>query len=184
MNFVETALPGVVIVEPRVFRDPRGFFAETYQKDKFASGGIDAAFVQDNHAASSRGVLRGLHIQLRRTQAKLVRVVEGAVYDAAVDVRRGSPTFGRWVAAELSAENFRQLYIPQGFAHGYCVLSERAQVEYKTTDFYDPESEIVVLYNDPAIGIAWPIQDPILSKRDAEGKPLAAWMDRLPPYRP
>ncbi|MBI5244025.1 MAG: dTDP-4-dehydrorhamnose 3,5-epimerase [Elusimicrobia bacterium] len=184
MNFVQTALPGVVIVEPKVFRDGRGFFAETYQKEKFAAGGIDAVFVQDNHTASTRGVLRGLHIQLKRTQGKLVRAVEGAIYDVAVDARRGSPTFKRWAAVELSAENFRQLYVPPGFAHGYCVLSERVQVEYKVTDFYDPESEIVVLYNDPALGIDWPIKDPILSKRDAEGKPLAAWMDRLPAYQP
>lgn len=184
MNFVPTALPGVVIIEPKVFRDSRGFFTETYQKEKFAAGGIDAVFVQDNHTASAGPVLRGLHLQLRRTQGKLVRAVEGAIYDVAVDVRRGSPTFKRWAAVELSAENFRQLYLPPGFAHGYCVLSERVQVEYKVTDFYDAASEIVVLYNDPALGIGWPVKEPVLSKRDAEGKPLAEWMDRLPLYQP
>ena len=166
---IRTELPGVVIVEPKVFRDERGFFAETYQKEKFAAGGIDAVFVQDNHVASTRGVLRGMHLQLRRTQGKLVRAIEGRIWDVALDVRKGSPAYGFWVGVELSAENFKQLYVPPG----YCVLSEKAQVEYKVTDFYDPQSELVIRFDDPEAGIEWPVKDPILSKRDAAGKTLA-----------
>jgi dTDP-4-dehydrorhamnose 3,5-epimerase len=182
VNFIRTELPGVIIVEPKVFRDDRGFFAETYQKEKFAAGGIGAVFVQDNHCASTRGVLRGMHLQLRRTQGKLVRAIEGAIWDVALEVRKGSPAFGFWVGVELSASNFKQLYVPPGYAHGYCVLSEKAQVEYKVTDFYDPESEVVVRYDDPEAGIEWPIKDPILSKRDAAGKTIAELAGRLPAY--
>ncbi|HAH08213.1 MAG TPA: dTDP-4-dehydrorhamnose 3,5-epimerase [Elusimicrobia bacterium] len=182
MNFIRTELPGVVIVEPKVFRDERGFFAETYQKEKFAAGGIDAVFVQDNHVASTRGVLRGMHLQLRRTQGKLVRAIEGRIWDVALDVRKGSPAYGFWVGVELSAENFKQLYVPPGYAHGYCVLSEKAQVEYKVTDFYDPQSELVIRFDDPEAGIEWPVKDPILSKRDAAGKTLAELADKLPVY--
>ncbi|MFA6092055.1 MAG: dTDP-4-dehydrorhamnose 3,5-epimerase [Elusimicrobiota bacterium] len=180
MKFAPTALPGVVVVEPRVFRDERGFFLESYQAEKFKAGGLDVRFVQDNHAASSRGVLRGLHLQLKRPQGKLVRVVEGAIWDVAVDIRRDSPYFKKWVAVELSADNFKQLYVPAGFAHGYCVLSARAQVEYKVTEFYDAKSEISVLYNDPEIAVPWPVKDPILSPRDVAGRPLSCLSDILP----
>lgn len=182
MKFLPTALPGVILVEPDVHRDARGFFLETFQRVKYAGGGIPSEFVQDNHSRSARGTLRGLHAQLKRPQGKLVRVIEGEVFDAAVDIRRGSPTFGRWTGALLSAENFRQLYIPPGFAHGFCVTSESAQMEYKCTDFYDPADEVSVLWNDPAIGIDWPVKEPLLSPRDAAGKPLSELADRLPVY--
>jgi dTDP-4-dehydrorhamnose 3,5-epimerase len=183
VKFLATELPGVLIVEPDVFRDARGFFLETHSVPKYAQGGITATFVQDNHSRSVRGTLRGLHAQVTRPQAKLLRVVAGEIFDVAVDVRRGSPTFGRWVGAVLSAENFRQLYIPEGFAHGFCVLSEVADVEYKCSDVYVPEDEITVQWNDPAIGIRWPVAEPLLSKRDEVGRPLAEMGDRLPPYR-
>ncbi|MFA6030182.1 MAG: dTDP-4-dehydrorhamnose 3,5-epimerase [Elusimicrobiota bacterium] len=182
MKFQTTSIPGVVLVELDVFKDPRGFFMESYQREKYRAGGIAVDFVQDNHAASTKGVLRGLHLQLEHMQGKLVRVVEGKVWDVAVDVRRGSPWFGQWEAFELSAENFRQLYIPPGFAHGYCVLSERAQVEYKASDLYHPASDVSIRWNDPQLAVRWPIQDPVLSKKDAEGKTLEALSNRLPSY--
>ncbi|MCK6557361.1 dTDP-4-dehydrorhamnose 3,5-epimerase [Candidatus Binatia bacterium] len=182
MKFIPTALPEVIVVEPDVFRDPRGFFLETYHAQKYRDGGIAATFVQDNHSRSVRGTLRGLHAQIGSPQGKLVRVLQGEVYDVAVDVRRGSPTFGRWVAVTLSAENFRQCYIPVGFVHGFCVTSEVAEVEYKVTNLYDPASEITVIWNDPAIGIPWPIAEPVLSVKDARGLPLAELNDRLPVY--
>ncbi len=183
MRFVPTAIPGVIVVEPRVWRDERGFFLEAYHKERYAEGGIDALFVQDNHSRSTRGTLRGLHAQLRRPQGKLVRVIEGEIYDVAVDIRRGSPHFRQWVGEWLSAENFRHIYIPPGFAHGFLVTSETAQVLYKCTDFYDPSSEITVLWNDPDLKITWPLEGtstPLLSKKDIEGKPLRQWMDVLP----
>jgi dTDP-4-dehydrorhamnose 3,5-epimerase len=176
-----TELPGVVVLEPKVFRDERGFFVETYRVDEYTRHRIPP-FVQDNHSRSLGGTVRGLHLQARRLQGKLIRVVEGEIYDVAVDVRRGSPTFGRWVAVTLSAENFRQCYIPPGFAHGFCVVSAAAQVEYKTTDYYDPSSEIGIAWNDPALDIPWPAAAPILSARDGRNPPLAAQIDRLPPY--
>lgn len=185
MNFIETEIPGVILVEPRVFRDERGFFLETYHLEKYRAGGIDVGFVQDNHSQSMKGTLRGLHAQLRRPQGKLIRVIEGEIHDVAVDIRRGSPTFGRHVAAVLSAENFRQLYLPPGFAHGFCVTSVIAQVQYKCTDFYDPASEISVLWSDPELGIEWPLEPgapPILSPKDLAGKPLRELMDVLPLY--
>lgn len=138
--------------------------------------------MQDNHSFSARGTLRGLHAQLRKPQGKLVRAVEGEMFDVAVDIRRGSPTFGRWVGFVLSGENFRQLWIPRGFAHGFCVVSERVHVEYKCTDFYDREDELTVAWNDPAIGIGWPIREPTLSARDSVAQPLAAHGERLPRY--
>lgn len=183
MKFIETDIPGVIIVDPQVFRDERGFFLETYHQDKYSRGGIDAVFVQDNHSRSQRGTVRGLHAQLRRPQGKLVRVIEGEIYDVALDIRRGSPTFGEWVAAWLSAENFRQIYIPPGFAHGFCVTSEVAHVEYKCTDFYDPESEISIQWNDPDLGIDWPheiLSMPVLSRKDIAARPLRELMDVLP----
>lgn len=182
MRFLATDLPGVILVEPDVFRDARGFFLETYQAEKYRAGGIAEAFVQDNHSRSGEGTLRGLHAQLERPQGKLVRAIEGEIFDVAVDIRRGSPTFGRWVGYTLSADDFRQLYVPPGFAHGFCVLSPLAQVEYKCTDLYNPRDEISLAWNDPEIGIAWPVAQPLLSTRDQAALPLAAAMDRLPVY--
>ena len=183
MKFIATDIPGVIVVEPQVFRDERGFFLETYHQRKYQEGGIDAVFVQDNHSRSQRGSIRGLHAQIRRPQGKLIRAVEGEIYDVAVDIRRGSPHFGQWVGVWLSAENFRQVYIPPGFAHGFCVTGEVAQVLYKCTDFYDPEGEISVQWNDPDLKINWPLEEihsPILSKKDIAAKPLRQLMDVLP----
>ena len=185
MKFIPTSeLPEVIVVEPDVFRDPRGFFLETYHAQKYRDGGITPTFVQDNHSRSVRGSLRGLHAQLNHPQGKLVRVLQGEIYDVAVDVRRGSPTFGRWIGVTLSAENFRQCYIPIGFVHGFCVTSETAEVEYKVTDLYDPSGEITLIWNDPALGIPWPITDPVLSAKDARGLTLAELTERLPICKP
>ena len=183
MRFTPTSLPEVVLIEPDVFKDARGFFLETWHQRKYAEGGIQGPFVQDNHSHSGRGTLRGLHAQLRRPQGKLVRAVEGEMFDVAVDIRRGSKRFGRWVGVCLSGENFRQLWIPPGFAHGFCVLSERVHVEYKCTDFYDREDEVTVAWNDPEIGIEWPISQPVLSARDAAAPVLRALQDRLPAWK-
>jgi len=174
MNLIPTSLPGVLIIEPRVFRDERGFFLETYHAQRYREAELDAAFVQDNHSRSTRGTLRGLHWQAERPQGKLVRVLVGEIYDVAVDIRPDSPTFGKWVGVTLSADNFRQAWIPPGFAHGFCVTSEVAEVEYKCTDFYDPPSERGLIWNDPEVAIAWPIQDPILSERDKKHPRLSA----------
>lgn len=157
MQFQPTTIPDVILITPKVFGDARGFFMETYQTRLFAEAGIQAQFVQDNHSRSKQGVLRGLHYQLRQTQGKLVRVVMGEIFDVAVDIRRSSPTFGKWVAVHLSAENRQQLWVPPGFAHGFYVLSEWTEVLYKTTDFYSPQWERSILWNDPAIGIDWPL---------------------------
>ena len=167
MQAIPTALPGVILVEPVVHRDSRGFFLETYNERRYREAGIGGTFVQDNHSRSARGTLRGLHFQVRRPQGKLVRAVAGEMFDVAVDIRRGSPTFGRWVGARLSAENFRQIYVPPGFAHGFCVLSEVGEVEYKCTELYDPQDELGIAWNDPQIGIEWPVDDPLVSSRDA-----------------
>jgi len=175
-----TDLPDILVIEPDVYRDGRGFFVETYHADRYAAHGMAGPFVQDNHSRSAARTLRGLHLQLRHPQGKLVRVIEGRVFDVAVDVRRGSSTFGRWVGVALDADSFQQVYIPPGFAHGFCVLSEVAQVEYKCTDLYDPAGEIGIAWNDPEIGIAWPIADPLLSARDRQHATLAALGDRLP----
>jgi dTDP-4-dehydrorhamnose 3,5-epimerase len=182
VRFIPTEIPGVVIIEPDVHRDPRGYFLETYHERKYAEGGIQGPFVQDNHSFSLRGTLRGLHAQRRRPQGKLVRAVQGEMFDVAVDIRRGSPTFSKWVGVTLSGENFRQLYIPPGFAHGFCVLSERVHVEYKCTDFYDREDEFGVAWNDPEIGIAWPITEPALSAKDATAPRLAKIREGLPVF--
>jgi dTDP-4-dehydrorhamnose 3,5-epimerase len=187
MDFSRTDIPDVIIVEPRVFRDDRGFFLETFHRRKYAEGGIDVEFVQDNHSLSAKGTVRGLHAQLRHPQGKLLRAIQGEIFDVAVDIRRGSPHFGRWVGIRLSAENFRQLYVPPGFAHGFCVTSEVAQIEYKCTDFYDPASEIGVQWNDPELSIEWPItpgSPPILSPRDSAARPLREFMDVLPRFEP
>jgi len=182
MKFLATALPGVVVIEPDVFRDPRGFFLETFHAIKYREGGIEGPFVQDNHSLSARHTVRGLHAQWRRPQGKLVRVLHGEIFDVAVDIRRGSPTFGKWTSMILSGDNFRQCYVPPGFAHGFCVLSESAEVTYKVTDYYDPDGELRIRWNDPAIGIAWPAAQPALSEKDGAGLPLAQLTDKLPVY--
>ncbi|MBL8192025.1 MAG: dTDP-4-dehydrorhamnose 3,5-epimerase [Acidobacteria bacterium] len=183
MKVTHTQIPEVVILEPQVFRDERGFFLESYNRQKYREAGIELEFVQDNHSRSQRGTIRGLHAQINRPQGKLIRVSAGEIFDVAVDVRRGSPTFGQWVGAWLTADNFRQMYVPPGFVHGFCVTSDFAEVQYKCTDFYDPTSEISVLWNDKEIGIDWPldeIAEPILSKKDLVAKPLQQLMDVLP----
>ncbi len=171
MNIIKTEIPDVLIIEPKVFGDARGFFYESFnQKVWREKTGIDAVFVQDNHSRSARNVLRGLHYQIRQPQGKLVRVVKGAVFDVAVDLRRKSPTFGRWVGTELSEENRRQLWIPVGFAHGFLVLSDVAEFLYKTTDYWAPEYERAINWNDPDLAVAWPLQEaPVLSAKDAKG---------------
>lgn len=175
MKVTRTGIPEVLLLEPKVFGDARGFFLESYNQKVFREvTGLDVQFVQDNHSRSAQGVLRGLHYQLRQPQGKLVRVVRGAVFDVAVDVRRASPTFGRWVGAELSEENQRQFWVPPGFAHGFVVLSESADFLYKATDYYAPEHERCIAWNDPAIGIEWPRGvDPKLSEKDRGGAALA-----------
>ena len=175
MRVEPTALPDVLLIEPKVFGDARGFFLESWNKRTFADAGIDAEFVQDNHSRSHRGVLRGLHYQIEHAQGKLVRVIEGEVFDVAVDLRRSSATFGRHVAIDLSEANRRMLFIPPGFAHGFLVVSESAEFLYKTTDYWYPEHERTLLWNDRALGIAWPdAVAPILAPKDATGTPLAA----------
>lgn len=182
MKITPSRIPEVLLVEPDVFGDSRGFFLESWHAQKFAAQGLDVAFVQDNHSRSSRGVLRGLHYQLQQPQGKLVRVVCGAVFDVAVDIRSGSPTFGQWVGAELSGENHRQLYVPPGFAHGFCVLSESADFLYKCTDFYAPQYEQGIRWNDPDIGIDWPGEDFTISDKDASNGLLSEMQDKLPRY--
>jgi dTDP-4-dehydrorhamnose 3,5-epimerase len=172
MNVIPSAIPEVLIIEPRVFGDHRGFFLESWNRKTFAENGLDLDFVQDNHSRSSRGILRGLHYQLIRPQGKLVRVTQGEVFDVAVDIRKGSATFGQWVGARLSAENHRMLWIPPGFAHGFLVLSETADFLYKCTDIYMPEHDRCIRWNDPDIGIDWPLDglgEPVLSAKDAAG---------------
>ena len=170
---ISTSLPGVVILEPRVFADERGFFLESYNEKAFAELGIEERFVQDNHSSSQRNVLRGLHYQIRHAQGKLVRAVEGEILDVAVDMRRSSPTFGGWEAVHLSGENKRMLWIPAGFAHGFRVISEKAQVLYKATDYYSPEHERTVAWNDPNLKIGWELEgEPIVSAKDQRGVAL------------
>jgi dTDP-4-dehydrorhamnose 3,5-epimerase len=179
VKFTPTAIADVILVEPDVHRDTRGFFLETYHREKYAAGGITAAFVQDNHSRSVRGTLRGLHAQLAKPQGKLIRVVEGEIHDVALDIRRTSPTFGQSVGMRLSGEDFRQLWIPPGFAHGFCVMSGTAHVEYKCTELYDPAHEISILWNDPDLGIAWPIGEPVVSAKDSKAPRLRDLADRL-----
>ena len=174
MKFTPTALADVLLIEPRVFGDARGYFFESYNRRAFAQAGIDVEFVQDNHSRSARGVLRGLHYQIEHAQGKLVRVVSGEVYDVAVDMRRSSPTFGRSIGMRLSAHDKQMLWIPPGFAHGFLVLSDVAEFLYKTTDYWYPESERSLLWNDSALGLAWPLQQaPTLAAKDAAGTPFA-----------
>ena len=182
MKFVKMKLKGVLMVEPAVFEDPRGYFLETYHAGKYAEGGITGPFVQDNFSRSVRGTLRGLHYQLQHAQGKLVMALEGRIFDVAVDIRKGSPTFGQWIGAELSGENKHQLYIPPGFAHGFCVLSETAGVLYKCTDVYSPQDERGIIWNDPTLGIQWPVDDPLLSRKDGAYKRLMDMMNELPAY--
>jgi dTDP-4-dehydrorhamnose 3,5-epimerase len=175
MHFTPTSIPDIILIEPQVFGDHRGFFMETFQAKRFAAHGIVADFVQDNHSGSARGTLRGLHYQIRQAQGKLVRCVAGEIFDVAVDLRRSSPTFGKWTGAWLTAENKHMLWVPAGFGHGVYVKSEWGELLYKATDYYAPEWERSILWNDPTIGIAWPIPEgvvPLLSKKDQEAKTL------------
>ncbi len=183
MKVVPTRLPEVLVVEPTVHVDPRGFFLETFHAERYRAHGIPGPFVQDNHSKSSHGTLRGLHIQLDPMQGKLVRAVRGEILDVAVDVRRGSPTFGQWVHVHLTEDNFRQCWVPPGFAHGFSVLSEIAEVQYKVTSLYTPSTEIGIAWDDPALGIDWKVTDPILSARDQRHPTLAELHGRLPIYQ-
>lgn len=184
MNVVETELPGVLIVEPKVFGDDRGFFFESYNRKRYEEAGIPADFVQDNVSFSERGVLRGLHFQHPNPQGKLVSVLQGEVFDVAVDIRVGSPTFGKWAGATLSAGNRRQLYVPEDFAHGFAVTSETALFSYKCTGYYSPQDEGSVLWDDPEIGIEWPFKGPRLSDKDREAPLLSEMSERtLPQYK-
>jgi dTDP-4-dehydrorhamnose 3,5-epimerase len=183
MNVIKTTLPGVLIIEPRVFGDERGFFLETYHEQRYQEAGIADRFVQDNHSRSSKGILRGLHYQLKNPQGKLVRVTSGEVFDVALDIRHGSPTFGQWQGVTLTGENYRQFYVPPGFAHGFVVLSESADFLYKCTDFYDPEDEGTVIWNDPDLAIDWPLINVALSAKDSAAPRLAEIpSSRLPAF--
>lgn len=184
MKVSKTSLRGVLIIEPQVFKDQRGLFMETYHQRRYADCGIDAVFVQDNMSFSVKGILRGLHYQHPHAQAKLVQVIKGEIFDVAVDIRRGSPTFGQWFGIHLSGENGRQLFIPEGFAHGFCVLSDTAAVTYKCTDFYAPDDEGGILWSDPDLDINWPMMNPLLSSRDS-GYPRLSDVssERLPVYK-
>jgi dTDP-4-dehydrorhamnose 3,5-epimerase len=180
MRFWQTKLAGVKIVEPDVFHDGRGFFLETYRADKYRQGGIEALFVQDNHSRSVKDTIRGLHAQRRHPQAKLVRALGGAILDVVVDIQRDSPTYLQWIAVELSAENFRQIFVPVGYAHGICVISELAEIEYKCSDYYDPDDELRIIWNDPSIGIEWPTKAPLLSAKDGQAPSLKEQLNLLP----
>jgi len=182
MKITPTSIPDVLLIEPDVFGDARGFFLESWHAQKFAAQGLDVNFVQDNHSRSSQGVLRGLHYQLQQPQGKLVRVVCGSVFDVAVDIRKGSPSFGQWAGAELSGDNHRQFYVPPGFAHGFCVLSESADFLYKCTDYYAPQHEHGIRWNDPDIGIDWPGGGFTISDKDAGNGLLRDMADKLPRY--
>lgn len=183
MNVIKTDIEGVLVLEPKVFADARGFFMETWTRQRYAAAGLDVEFVQDNVSSSSQGVLRGLHFQHPQGQGKLVQVLQGEVLDVAVDIRVGSPTFGQHVTCLLSGENHRQFFVPAGFAHGFCVLSETALFLYKCTEFYNPKTESGVLWNDPDLGIDWPVAEPILSEKDAKLSCLKDIpKDRLPVY--
>jgi len=185
LQISETSLPGVLLIKPRIFEDPRGFFMETYRQNTLAGAGIRETFVQDNHSHSARGVLRGLHYQLRNPQAKLCRVTQGEVLDIAVDVRAGSPNFGKWVSVVLSGENYTQLFIPKGFAHGFVVRSETCDFLYKCSDYFEASDDRGVLWNDPEIGIDWQTPDPILSDKDRRYRTLAQIPhEDLPRYQP
>lgn len=172
MKIISTPIPDIRLIQPKIFEDDRGFFLESYQKRQYAEAGIDADFVQDNHSKSYHGILRGLHYQIKKPQGKLMRVIAGEIYDIAVDIRRSSPTFGKWFGTYLSSENKQMLWVPVGFAHGFYVTSQEAEVLYKTTDYYFPQWERTIAWNDPTIDISWPLQNelPILSPKDEAGK--------------
>jgi len=175
MEFVPTRIPEIILVKPKIYEDSRGYFMEVYREDRFSIEGISRNFVQENQSRSQKGVLRGLHYQIRQAQGKLVRVLSGEIFDVAVDIRRSSPTFGQWIGVILSSENRHQLWIPEGFAHGFYVTSDSAEVAYKVTDYYAPEWERSILWNDPQIGVDWQLAKdaaPILSQKDLNGKPL------------
>ena len=180
MRVTPTEIPEVLLVTPKVHRDERGYFLETYRADRYVEAGIPASFVQDNRSRSTKGVLRGLHAQRRRPQGKLVQVVSGRIFDVAVDLRRDSPTFRRWVGATLTADGAEQLWVPPGFAHGFCVLSPTAVVEYKCTAPYDPADEMRIAWDDPEIGVRWPVEAPVLSEKDRTAPRLDDWLDLLP----
>jgi dTDP-4-dehydrorhamnose 3,5-epimerase len=180
MNVEKTPLAGLLVVHPRVHPDERGFFFESYHEPRYVEAGIDARFVQDNHSASVQGTLRGLHAQLERPQAKLLRCIEGSVFDVVVDVRQGSETFGQWFGVELSAQNYRQIYVPAGYLHGFCVTSPTAQIEYKCSDIYVPSDQVSVRWDDPDLGIQWPVSDPILSDKDRMAPLLRDLASKLP----
>ncbi|MHC4117846.1 MAG: dTDP-4-dehydrorhamnose 3,5-epimerase [Planctomycetota bacterium] len=183
MNVIETKLPGVLILEPVVFGDERGYFMETWSATRYADAGIPGPFVQDNVSFSRKGILRGLHFQYPQSQGKLVQILSGEVLDVAVDIRVGSPTFGQWVAEVLSGTDHRQMYVPPGFAHGYCVISETALFSYKCTDFYNPQAEGGIIWNDPELGIDWPVDEPVLSPKDTGYRRLKDIpRDELPPF--
>jgi dTDP-4-dehydrorhamnose 3,5-epimerase len=173
MNVVATKLSGLLLIEPRVFADARGFFMETFHAERLEQQGLTYRFVQDNHSRSSRGTLRGLHYQVEHPQGKLIQVIRGEIFDVAVDLRRDSPTFGQWFGAHLSDSNHRQMLVPPQFAHGFCVLSEVADIVYKCTDFYSPSHERTILWSDPQLAIEWPIANPLLSEKDQRGVPFA-----------
>ena len=179
MTVTDSSPPGVKLVHPVVHRDERGFFVETYQQQRYAAAGIHANFVQDNHSRSSRGTLRGLHMQVTAQQAKLVRVIAGAIFDVAVDLRVGSPSFGQWFGTELSADNFAQLFVPEGLAHGFSVISDVADVVYQTTSVYDPALEGAIHYDDDELAIPWPVERPTVSERDASAQSFAAFRATL-----
>ena len=184
MKIISTPLAGVYIIEPQVFSDARGFFMETYHQRRYTEAGIEPLFVQDNLSSSIGGTLRGLHYQINHEQAKLIQVVKGIIFDVAVDIRKGSPYFGQWTGVHLTSDNKRQLFIPEGFAHGFCVLTEEAEVVYKCTNFYAPEDEGGILWSDPDLAIDWPIANPLLSDKDSRLPYLAAVSpERLPLYR-
>ena len=185
IRFIETRLPEVVLVEPVVYGDSRGFFLETFHAEKYKQGGIPLPFVQDNHSRSAKGILRGLHYQITKPQGKLIYVVSGEIFDVAVDIRVGSPLFMKWFGTTLSGENRQQMYIPPGFAHGFCVMSETADVIYKCTDLYYPDLDRGIAWDDPDIGIKWPIDAPLLSPKDAAALPVAKLPDGdIPLYQP
>jgi dTDP-4-dehydrorhamnose 3,5-epimerase len=183
MKILPSSLPEILIIEPSMFQDERGFFMEIYQQRRYTEAGIQRVFVQDNLSRSVHGTLRGLHYQVKHAQAKLIQVIRGAIFDVAVDIRRGSPYFGQWEGVDLSDENRRQLFLPEGFAHGFCVLSESAYVLYKCTDFYAAEDEGGILWSDPTLAIAWPLSEPLLSEKDSQLPCLADIPpERLPVY--
>ena len=183
MKIEPTHLSGVVLIHPVVYQDSRGFFTETYQARRYGEHGFPSEFVQDNHSRSICGTLRGLHLQLTQPQGKLIRVIEGTIFDVAVDIRVGSPSFGQWVGVELTGTNFKQLYVPPGFAHGFCVISDQADVSYKCTDYYLHGDEIGIAWNDPDIAIQWPITTPLLSQKDMNALRLKDVLSRLPRYK-